>query len=109
MDTNNKTNTVVDVGDDGKLNFTQEEATTKVNTVFTEFEYDKIPIVDLVNQMINDAVEKRASDVHFDPTPDVLNVRIRVDGDLILYAKVPASVKKNLTTRIKIISGMNIT
>ena len=59
--------------------------------------------------MINDAVEKRASDVHFDPTPDILNVRIRVDGDLILYAKVPASVKKNLTTRIKIISGMNIT
>ena len=109
MDTNNKTNTVVDVGDDGKLNFTQEEATTKVNTVFTEFEYDKIPIVDLVNQMINDAVEKRASDIHFDPTPDILNVRIRVDGDLILYAKVPASVKKNLTTRIKIISGMNIT
>ena len=109
MDTNNKTNTVVDVGDDGKLNFTQEEATTKINNVFTEFEYDKIPVVDLVNQMINDAVEKRASDVHFDPTPDVLNVRIRVDGDLILYAKVPASVKKNLSTRIKIISGMNIT
>ena len=109
MDTKNKTNTVIDVGDDGKLNFTQEEATNKVNTVFTEFEYDKIPVVDLVNKMINDAVEKRASDVHFDPTPDVLNVRVRVDGDLILYAKVPASVKKNLTTRIKIISGMNIT
>ena len=109
MDTKNKTNTVIDVGDDGKLNFTQEEATNKVNTVFTEFEYDKIPVVDLVNKMINDAVEKRASDVHFDPTPDILNVRIRVDGDLILYAKVPASVKKNLTTRIKIISGMNIT
>ena len=109
MDTKNKTNTVIDVGDDGKLNFTQEEATSKINTVFTEFEYDKIPVVDLVNKMINDAVEKRASDVHFDPTPDILNVRIRVDGDLILYAKVPASVKKNLTTRIKIISGMNIT
>ena len=109
MDTNNKTNTVVDIGDDGKLSFTQEEATSKINNVFTEFEYDKIPVVDLVNKMINDAVEKRASDVHFDPTPDILNVRIRVDGDLILYAKVPASVKKNLTTRIKIISGMNIT
>ena len=109
MDTNNKTNTVVDIGDDGKLSFTQEEATSKINNVFTEFEYDKIPVVDLVNKMINDAVEKRASDIHFDPTPDILNVRIRVDGDLILYAKVPASVKKNLTTRIKIISGMNIT
>ena len=73
MDTNNKTNTVVDIGDDGKLSFTQEEATSKINNVFTEFEYDKIPVVDLVNKMINDAVEKRASDVHFDPTPDVLN------------------------------------
>ena len=109
MDTNNKTSTVINVLDDGKLSFTQEDTTPKINTVFTEFEYDKIPVVDLVNKMINDAVEKRASDVHFDPTPDVLNVRIRVDGDLILYAKVPASVKKNLSTRIKIISGMNIT
>lgn len=109
MDTNNKTSTVIDVLEDGNLSFTQEDTTPKINTVFTEFEYDKIPVVDLVNKMINDAVEKRASDVHFDPTPDVLNVRIRVDGDLILYAKVPASVKKNLTTRIKIISGMNIT
>lgn len=109
MNTNNNTNTVVEVSDDGKLNFIQEDATNKESNVFTTFEYDKIPVVDLVNKMINDAVVKRASDIHFDPTPDVLNVRIRVDGDLVLYAKVPASVKKNLSTRIKIISGMNIT
>jgi len=109
MDTKEKTSTVVEVSDDGKLNFIQEDNSQKVSTVFTTFEYDKIPVVDLVNKMIDDAVSKRASDIHFDPTPDVLNVRIRIDGDLILYAKVPASVKKNLSTRIKIISGMNIT
>jgi len=77
--------------------------------VFTNYDYANQPIVDIVNNMLIDAARKRASDIHFDPTPDVLNVRIRVDGELILYASVPASVKKNLVTRIKIISGMNIT
>ncbi len=77
--------------------------------MFKEFDYDNKPVVDIVNEMILDAIEKKASDIHFDPTPDTLNVRIRIDGELIEYAKVPASIKKNLTTRIKIISGMNIT
>lgn len=77
--------------------------------MFTEYDYQNEPIVDIVNEMLVDAAKKRASDIHMDPTPDVLNVRIRVDGELILYAKVPAAVKKNLVTRVKIISGMNIT
>ena len=77
--------------------------------MYTEYDYQNEPIVDIVNKMLVDAAKKRASDIHMDPTPDVLNIRIRVDGELILYAKVPASVKKNLVTRVKIISGMNIT
>ena len=77
--------------------------------MFTEYDYQNQPIVDIVNNMLIDAARKRASDIHFDPTPTVLNVRIRVDGELILYATVPESVKKNLVTRVKIISGMNIT
>ena len=77
--------------------------------MFTEYDYQNQPIVDIVNEMLLDAARKRASDIHMDPTPDVLNVRIRVDGELILYAVVPESVKKNLVTRVKIISGMNIT
>lgn len=77
--------------------------------MFTEYDYQNEPIVDIVNEMLVDAAKKRASDIHMDPTPDVLNIRIRVDGELVLYAKVPAAVKKNLVTRVKIISGMNIT
>lgn len=77
--------------------------------MYTEYDYQNEPVVDIVNKMLIDAAKKRASDIHMDPTPDVLNVRIRVDGELILYAKVPASVKKNLVTRVKIVSGMNIT
>lgn len=74
-----------------------------------EYDYDNMPVVDIVNDMIIDAAKRKASDIHFDQTPEDLIVRIRVDGELHNYAKVPATVKKNLVTRIKIISGMNIT
>lgn len=77
--------------------------------MFRDFDYENKPVVDIVNEMIIDAIKKKASDIHFDPTEDYLNVRIRIDGELLEYAKVPAFVKKNLLTRIKIISGMNIT
>ncbi|MBE6156897.1 MAG: type II/IV secretion system protein [Firmicutes bacterium] len=77
--------------------------------MFREFDYDNKPVVDIVNEMILDAVKLGGSDIHFDPTEDELIVRIRVDGSLLEYAKVPSTVKKNLITRIKIISGMNIT
>ena len=77
--------------------------------MFKEYDYEKLPVVDIVNEMILDASKKNASDIHFDPTPTVLNVRIRVDGELINYATVPEAVKNPLLTRIKIISGMNIT
>lgn len=74
-----------------------------------EFDYENLPVVDIVNEIIQDAVSKKASDIHFDPTEDILHVRIRIDGQLVNYTKVPENVKKNLITRIKIISGMNIT
>lgn len=77
--------------------------------MFRDFDYENKPVVDIVNEMIIDAINRNASDIHFDPTEDVLNVRIRIDGELLEYAKVPNFVKKNLLTRIKIISGMNIT
>lgn len=77
--------------------------------MFRDFDYENKPVVDIVNEMIIDAINKKASDIHFDPTENELNVRIRIDGELLEYAKVPNFVKKNLLTRIKIISGMNIT
>ena len=73
------------------------------------FDYDKIPVVEIVNEMFVDASKRGASDIHFDPHEDFLRVRIRIDGSLINYTDVPNSIRKNLITRIKIISGVNIT
>ena len=74
-----------------------------------EFDFEKTSIVDIVNIIIVDAIKRKASDIHFDPSRNSLMVRIRIDGELQDYAKIPNMLKKNLITRIKIISGMNIT
>ena len=73
------------------------------------FDFERISIVEVVNDIIIDAIKKKASDIHFDPTKECLMVRIRIDGELQDYAKIPNELKKNVVTRIKIISGMNIT
>ena len=80
-----------------------------MNTMFREFDYENKPVVDIVNEIINDSISKSVSDIHFDPDEKGINVRIRIDGELHDYCRVPESVKKNLATRVKIISGMNIT
>ena len=74
-----------------------------------QFDFEKIPVVDIVNEIMVDAAKKGASDIHFDPLADNMKIRIRIDGLLQDYAEVPNTIKKNLITRIKIISGMNIT
>jgi type IV pilus assembly protein PilB len=77
--------------------------------VIKTFDYEKLPIVEIVNEIILDSVRRGASDIHFDPQNEFMKVRIRVDGELSDYTTVPNTLKKNLITRIKIISGMNIT
>ena len=73
------------------------------------FDYEKLPIVEVVNEILYDAAKRGASDVHFDPEEEEMIVRIRIDGELRNYTTIPNTLKKNLITRIKIISGMNIT
>ena len=73
------------------------------------YDFKRVPIVDIVNEILVDATKLGASDIHFDPKDDSMQIRIRIDGELSDYAKVPEEYVKNLVTRIKIISGMNIT
>jgi len=67
------------------------------------------PVVDVVNRIILDSVKAGASDIHLDHNENFLKVRIRIDGILNDYADIPNEVKNNVITRIKILSGMNIT
>ena len=73
------------------------------------FDFKATPIIDIVNEIITDNVRLRASDIHFDPTEKFLKIRSRIDGSLHDYSHVDNEYKRNLITRIKLMSGMNIT
>lgn len=85
------------------------QAVTNNQNNLKELDFVNTPVVDVVNGIINEAVTMGASDIHFDPAEDGLRVRIRIDGILDDYAMIPSSVRQNVVTRIKILSGMNIT
>ena len=74
-----------------------------------KYDFDKMPVVEIVNDILVDASKKGASDIHFDPHEEFMKIRIRIDGALQDYAEIPNAVKKNLVTRVKILAGMNIT
>lgn len=74
-----------------------------------QIDFTKLPITEIVNEIIYTAAEAGASDIHFDPTEKAIKVRFRIDGVLIDYTIIPESIRKNLVARLKIISGMDIT
>ena len=66
------------------------------------------PVVRFVNQMIQDAIHSRATDIHVEPFDGRVAVRLRVDGMLREIAAPPAQMAKAIISRIKILSGLNI-
>lgn len=73
------------------------------------FDFAKTPITKIVDAIIINSSKSGSSDIHFDPREDGLIVRIRVDGDLMDYTFIPKVYERNLTTRLKLMAGMNIT
>ena len=67
-------------------------------------------IVQLVNKIICEAHNKRASDIHIEPAPgrEDVQVRIRVDGRCILFQRIPYKYKHAVTSRVKIMAGLDI-
>ena len=74
-----------------------------------EYDFKNAEIADIVNAIVIYGVSKGASDIHFDPFENGLKVRLRIDGLLQDHAIVPKDYQRNLTTRIKLLSNMNIT
>ena len=66
------------------------------------------PVVKLVNLILTDAIKKKASDIHVEPYEKSFRVRYRIDGVLHEVMKPPLKLKNALTSRIKIMSEMDI-
>ncbi len=69
---------------------------------------DDAPVVKLINGLLTDAVRRGASDIHIEPFETELRVRYRIDGALLEVMKPPLKLKAALTSRVKIMSNLNI-
>lgn len=81
----------------------------RINSNLVSFDFDKTPITQIADSIIISASNKNSSDIHFDPREDGMMVRFRIDGELQDYTYVPKTYERNLITRLKLISNMNIT
>ncbi|WP_051071255.1 GspE/PulE family protein [Ilumatobacter coccineus] len=69
---------------------------------------DQSPVVQLVAKIVSQALRDRTSDIHIEPLDDRLRIRFRVDGHLVEAFSLPLSAHNALTSRLKIMSEMNI-
>lgn len=84
-----------DIANDGDLSRLRELA-------------EEAPIIDLVNQIFSAAIKHRASDIHIEPSEKFFEIRLRIDGVVQTWQRQPAARFDAVSTRIKIISGMDI-
>ncbi|MBM3770886.1 MAG: type II/IV secretion system protein [Acidimicrobiia bacterium] len=66
------------------------------------------PIVATVNQVILDAIDQQASDVHLEPMRDRLRIRFRIDGAMLPYKEFPLDLATSIISRIKVMGGADI-
>src|SRR5438874_1275655 len=69
---------------------------------------EEAPVIKIVNLILVQAVKEKASDIHIEPFQRALKLRYRLDGDLIMAESPPKALQLAITSRIKILAGLNI-
>ncbi|NLW14698.1 MAG: type II/IV secretion system protein [Erysipelothrix sp.] len=87
-----------------------EDEALVLNTEDTDLlqRVESAPVVKMVNALIDSAYNVNASDIHIEPGQDATRIRFRVDGTLSEHMVLKKELHELVTTRIKIVSGMNI-
>ncbi len=91
------------VGDDVEIVEEEDEEGSAMQAAV-----DDAPVVKLINGILTDAVKRGASDIHVEPFEHEIRIRYRIDGALVEVMKPPLKMKAALTSRIKILSQLNI-
>src|SRR5262249_38776423 len=66
------------------------------------------PVIKIVNLILAQAVKEKPSDIHIEPFQNTLKLRYRIDGELIPAESPPKALQLAITSRIKILAGLNI-
>ena len=85
-----------------------DEETAGAEAADVAAEVEDAPVVRFLQKMLIDAINMRASDLHFEPYEHHYRVRFRIDGELREITQPPLAIKDKLASRIKVISRMDI-
>ena len=85
-----------------------DEVATQSDQQDVSSEVEDAPVVRFLQKMLIDAINLRASDLHFEPYEYHYRVRFRVDGELREITQPPLAIKDKLSARIKVISRLDI-
>jgi type IV pilus assembly protein PilB len=85
-----------------------EDRDEDVSVAALQAQIDDAPVVRLINGLLTDAVQRGASDIHIEPFEKEVRIRYRIDGALREIMKPPMKMKAALTSRVKILSQLNI-
>jgi len=85
-----------------------EEDTSAPESAEVATDVEDAPVVRFLQKMLIDAINMRASDLHFEPYEYNYRVRFRIDGELREISQPPIAIKDKLASRIKVISRMDI-
>ena len=85
-----------------------DDVTTEQETADAQSDVEDAPVVRFLQKMLIDAINARASDLHFEPYEYHYRVRFRVDGELREITQPPIAIKDKLASRIKVISRLDI-
>ena len=85
-----------------------DDVTTREENSDAQSEVEDAPVVRFLQKMLIDAINARASDLHFEPYEYHYRVRFRVDGELREITQPPIAIKDKLASRIKVISRLDI-
>jgi type IV pilus assembly protein PilB len=66
------------------------------------------PVIKIVNLILVQAIKEKASDIHIEPFQRMLKLRYRIDGELVAAQSPPKALQLAITSRIKILAGLNI-
>jgi type IV pilus assembly protein PilB len=86
----------------------EEETGTKVDVIELKESADEAPVVKLVNMVLVDAIQKGASDIHFETYEKVFRIRFRMDGVLHEMLSPPKRLESAILSRLKIMSNLDI-
>jgi type IV pilus assembly protein PilB len=92
----------------GDFEFDISEETGEQETADISTEVEDAPVVRFLQKMLIDAINARASDLHFEPYEYNYRVRFRIDGELREITQPPIAIKDKLASRIKVISRLDI-